>query len=87
MNVMVLPVEQPRTAQRAFVHEADSFVERLSHLVVAMNGELQARQAPSPQGLARGMDIGTIGESWNAAAGVERSSKLNIDGRPDAGWR
>ena len=44
MNVEVVSVEEPATALRTFVHEADTFVERLGHIVFAVNCELYARQ-------------------------------------------
>ena len=44
MNVEVGTVEEPTIALRTFLCEVDTFVERLGHLVFAMNGELYARQ-------------------------------------------
>lgn len=43
---------------------------------------LRRQRWKQPEQLALGADICTIGQSWNAAAGVESSGKLNIDGKP-----
>ena len=44
MNIEILTVEEPSATLCAFVQEADTFVERLGRLILAVNRELYARQ-------------------------------------------
>jgi hypothetical protein len=44
MNIEILTVEEPPATLCAFVQEADTFVERLGRLILAVNREFYARQ-------------------------------------------